>query len=136
MKYIRQIAALFFSIVCSNAWGQESTTSSGAFLTLKEHTVDLGKISGDSIVTARFTMYNTGDEPGVILKIFSSCNCAVPRYSHEPIAPGDSIQFEVRYDPRSYRWGRFRRSLKVRTTGANHIQSAVIVGEIERKYKK
>ncbi|MCM1376876.1 MAG: DUF1573 domain-containing protein [Clostridium sp.] len=108
----------------------------GATLRLKEPTIDVGTISGDSIVSVIFTLYNAGDEPGTILKIFSSCSCAVADYSHDPIAPGDSIQFEVRYDPRSYRWGRFRRTLKVRTSGNNPVQSAIIVGEIERKYRK
>ncbi|MCM1505378.1 MAG: DUF1573 domain-containing protein [Muribaculum sp.] len=105
-------------------------------LTLKPSTFDFGSISGDSIVTARFTLCNTGTEPVSILRIFSDCSCTVPSYSRTPIAPGDSTLFEVRYDPRGYRWGQFRRTLRIRTSIPGCYLNAVIKGSIARKYKR
>lgn len=105
-------------------------------LKLKTSIVDVGTISGDSIVEARFTIYNTGSEPMSILRINSDCNCTVPSYSREPIAPGDSVDFEVRYDPRGYRWGQFRRTLRIRTTAPKPYLTAILKGSIARKYKR
>lgn len=104
-------------------------------LELVNQSVNMGTISGDSIVTATFTVRNVGDEPVSIMKVFSSCNCAVASYSKEPIAPGDSLNFEVRYDPRDSRWGEFRRTFRIRTSDNKYL-SAILKGSIARKYRR
>ena len=108
----------------------------GGVLALKEATVDLGSISGDSVASAWFTLYNRGDQNVTVNRIFSDCSCAVASLPKEAIAPGDSARFEVRYDPRTYRWGEFRRVFRIRSTANNPNLSAVIKGKIKRKYRK
>lgn len=130
------ILYIFVSVLFLSAQTDSIKPAVGGFLTLKESSIDLGSISGDSIVKAQFTVYNTGTEPVSILRIFSDCNCTVPTYDHDPIEPGDSTQFEVKYDPRGYRWGQFRRTLRIRSTASNPHLSAFLKGSIARKYKK
>lgn len=136
MRFKLLILPIFGSALFLSAQTDSIKPADGGYLTLKETAVDLGSISGDSIVNARFTLYNTGTEPVAILRIFSDCNCTVPSYNHDPIEPGDSTQFEVKYDPRGYRWGQFRRTLRIRSTASNSHLTAVIKGSIARKYKR
>lgn len=108
----------------------------GGVLAMKEATIDLGSISGDSVATATFTLYNRGGENVTVARIFSDCSCAVAGLPKEPIAPGDSVTFDVRYDPRSYRWGEFRRVFRIRSNATNPNLTAVLKGKIKRKYRK
>lgn len=136
MKFKLLILYIFGSALFLSAQTDSIKSASGGFLTLKEEIIDLGSISGDSIASAQFTLYNTGTEPVTILRIFSDCSCTVPEYSHDPIEPGDSTQFVVKYDPRGYRWGQFRRTLRIRTTASDPRLTAILKGSIARKYKK
>ncbi|MCM1021650.1 MAG: DUF1573 domain-containing protein [Muribaculum sp.] len=128
--------AIIGSALIVSAQTDSISPADGGFLKLKEATIDLGSISGDSIVTARFTVYNTGTQPVEIIRIFSSCSCTVPTFTRQPIQPGDSTQFDVSYDPRGYRWGQFRRTLRIRSTATNKFLTAIIKGSIARKYKR
>ena len=118
-------------------WAQtDNTSGDGPSLKLKSNTIDVGIVSGDSIISGVFTIYNVDKEPVSILHIFSDCSCAVSNYSTEPIAPGDSLQFEVSFDPANYRWGPFRRVFRIRSTGDGNRITAVLKGDIKKKYRK
>ncbi|TNJ44576.1 DUF1573 domain-containing protein [Tamlana fucoidanivorans] len=63
----------------------------------KEH--DFGEIESRQSVETVFKYTNTGDAPLVITDIKSSCGCTVPQdWSREPLAPGESGQFSVKYN--------------------------------------
>lgn len=108
----------------------------GGVLALKEHTINVGEISGDSIVKATFTLYNSGTEDVVVTQIFSDCSCAVASSPKEAIAPGDSVQVKVSYDPKGYKWKEFRRVFRIRSNATNPYLSAVLKGKIAKKQKK
>lgn len=121
------LCAVWFSFPI---WSQSDSVSNGGLLSLKQSTVDVGNIRGDSIVEGKFTLYNLGDQPIEILKIFSDCSCAVASYSGDPIEPGDSMTFVAKYDPRGYRYSRFRHRFRIRSTASNNYISAVLTGYI------
>ncbi len=63
----------------------------------KEH--DFGEIEAKTPVETVFSYKNTGDAPLVITDIKSSCGCTVPQdWSREPLAPGDSGKFTVKFN--------------------------------------
>ncbi|XCF05256.1 DUF1573 domain-containing protein [Tamlana crocina] len=63
----------------------------------KEH--DFGEIEAKTAVETVFSYKNTGDAPLVITDIKSSCGCTVPQdWSREPLAPGDSGKFTVKFN--------------------------------------
>ncbi|WP_298533250.1 DUF1573 domain-containing protein [uncultured Algibacter sp.] len=63
----------------------------------KEH--DFGEIESRAAVETTFSYKNTGDAPLVITDIKSSCGCTVPQdWSREPLAPGDSGDFTVKFN--------------------------------------
>lgn len=60
---------------------------------------DFGDIEKGKEVETVFSYKNTGNAPLVITDIKSSCGCTVPEnWSKEPLAPGESNQFTVKYD--------------------------------------
>jgi hypothetical protein len=61
--------------------------------------------------TYKFT--NTGDEPLIISRAKGSCGCTVPKYTTDPIAPGDSGEMVVEFNTRGKRG---RKSQKVTIT--------------------
>ena len=63
----------------------------------KEH--DFGEIEAKTKVETVFKYKNSGDAPLVITDIKSSCGCTVPQdWSREPLLPGDSGQFTVKFN--------------------------------------
>ena len=63
----------------------------------KEH--DFGEIEAKTPVETVFKYTNTGEAPLVITDIKSSCGCTVPKdWSREPLAPGDTGQFTVKFN--------------------------------------
>ncbi|MEL0456107.1 DUF1573 domain-containing protein [Flavobacteriaceae bacterium SZ-1-7] len=60
---------------------------------------DFGEIEARTPVETVFSYKNTGDAPLVITDIKSSCGCTVPQdWSRDPLAPGDSGQFTVKFN--------------------------------------
>ncbi|UKM64239.2 DUF1573 domain-containing protein [Flavobacteriaceae bacterium GSB9] len=60
---------------------------------------DFGEIEAKTPVQTEFSYTNTGDAPLVITDIKSSCGCTVPQdWSREPLAPGDSGKFTVKFN--------------------------------------
>lgn len=76
---------------------------------------DFGAFSeDDGPRTARFTLVNDGDEPLAIISGRATCGCTTPKYSTRPVAPGDSTEIEVTYDPGG-RPGRFSKYVYLET---------------------
>lgn len=76
---------------------------------------DFGAFSeDDGPQTARFTLVNDGDEPLAVISGRATCGCTTPRYSTRPVAPGDSTEVEVTYDPGG-RPGRFSKYVYIET---------------------
>ena len=96
--------------------------------------VDFGKFEARDVQTREIYIKNTGDEPLNILKTFRGCSCSSIEYSHEPIAPGDSIPVKVTLDARSRQPGLIRKSIKITSDADNRIVAIFIRGEIARPF--
>lgn len=60
---------------------------------------DFGEIEKGTGVETVFNYKNTGVAPLVITNIGTSCGCTVPKdWSREPLLPGDSGKFTVKYN--------------------------------------
>jgi hypothetical protein len=60
---------------------------------------DFGKIPETSPVETSFVITNTGDKPLLITNAVGSCGCTVPDYPKDPIAPGESRDMKVSFNP-------------------------------------
>jgi len=59
---------------------------------------DYGTVYKDGDGTCDFTFTNTGKEPLVLSNVRSSCGCTVPKWTREPILPGQTGTINVKYD--------------------------------------
>ena len=60
---------------------------------------DFGKIPDTAPVETKFVITNTGDKPLLITNAQGSCGCTVPEFPKEPIAPGESKDMKVSFNP-------------------------------------
>lgn len=76
---------------------------------------DFGSFNEDmGIVTCTFYGVNTGTEPAAIIDVRANCGCTTPTYSHDPVAPGDTLKIKVGYNPAG-RPGKFAKSVYATT---------------------
>lgn len=97
--------------------------------------VDFGKFEARDVQTKVVYVKNTGDEPLEILKTFRGCSCTSLDYSHEPIAPGDSVAVTITLDARSRKPGLIRKSVRVTSNADNRVMAIFIRGEVARPFR-
>lgn len=64
--------------------------------TADEH--DFGKVIQGEKVTFSFRFKNSGDGDLIIADVSSSCGCTVPKFTKEPVSPGDEGTIQVTFD--------------------------------------
>lgn len=91
----------------------------GAEITFESTKHDFGNIkAGGGEVTATYKFKNTGDKPLVIISVTNGgCGCTTPSYPKAPIAPGQTGQITIKFDP-SGRRGELNREVKVKTNAS------------------
>lgn len=78
---------------------RDANSSKFPAITFDETEHDFGEIESKTPVETVFKYKNTGDAPLVITNIATSCGCTVPKdWSKEPLAPGESGQFTVKFN--------------------------------------
>lgn len=78
---------------------RDANSSKFPVITFDKSEHDFGEIEAKTNVETEFSYTNTGDAPLVITDIKSSCGCTVPQdWSKEPLAPGDSGKFTVKFN--------------------------------------
>lgn len=96
-----------YGISAPDAEEQES----GAKIEFKQETIDYGTIEKGTDGIRKFEFTNTGNEPLIISRVYSSCGCTIPKKPEAPIAPGESGEIEVKYDTK--RVGPIRKTISV-----------------------
>ncbi len=83
-----------------------------------------------------FTFTNVGDAPLVISQVVASCGCTVPKYTKQPIQPGESGQIDVTYNTKGRFLGHFKKTLTVRTNGSPEVSRLYIEGTMTSATEK
>ncbi|MFT4644477.1 MAG: hypothetical protein ACI8ZX_000880 [Planctomycetota bacterium] len=85
---------------------------------------DFGTIADDKQVTTKFTITNTGDKPLIITQAKGSCGCTVPEYPKTPIAPGETGEIDVTFNPKGKEGAQNKTvTLIANTTPANTVMN-------------
>lgn len=99
-----------------------------------ETTYDFGRFPESSPVqTCKFTFTNTGNDLLLIHQAVASCGCTVPKYSKEPIKPGEKGSITVTYNGKGKIPGVFKKSITLRTNAKTEMIRLYIRGEMERE---
>lgn len=120
------MAVLTAGMVC----GQEPV------ITFDRTTHDFGKINeADGRVTTVFTFRNEGMSPLVLSNVRASCGCTTPKWTKEPVEPGQEGQITVTYNPNG-RPGHFQKTITVTSNAKEATTKLFIKGEVIPKSVK
>lgn len=99
-------------------------------ITWNETTHDFGAFDeGVGPVTCDFIFTNGGSESVSVVSARASCGCTAPRFSLDPVAPGQSGVISVTYDPQG-RPGRFNKYVSVKFSDDAESRKLYVVGTV------
>ena len=119
-----------FTLTMATAIIMAALAAAGAQATFKNASHDFGTIKEEKgPVSHTFEFTNTGDKPLIIVDAVASCGCTRPEFTTKPIKPGKKGKIKVTYSPVG-RPGAFRKTVKVKTNGADRTATLVISGVV------
>ncbi|MCD7932628.1 MAG: DUF1573 domain-containing protein [Tannerellaceae bacterium] len=124
---MKQFIFIMLSVLLAtaNVYAQD-----GAVIEADKTTHDFGIIKeSDGDATHSFVIKNTGTAPLVITRVIASCGCTTPEWTKEPIAPGQTGEIKVTYDPKG-RPGTFAKTINVYSNGKKGSYVLTIKGEV------
>ena len=125
----------FFCVVATMLFAL-ATMSQTPVITFTNGTHDFGKINeADGKVSTTFVFKNEGMSPLVLSNVRASCGCTTPKWTHEPIEPGQTGEITVTYNP-SGRPGRFQKTVTVTSNATEPTTKLYIKGEVIPKPSK
>jgi hypothetical protein len=132
-KILLACTLVAFSIA---SWAQNEPTKdiaakTGAIIEFESTTVEYGVVEYGSDPHRIVKFKNVGDEPLIIKSAKGSCGCTVPTYPKEPILPGESGEFKVRYE--TTRVGPISKSITVLTNAKEENVTLLVRGEVKPK---
>jgi len=133
MKKIFAAAILFFGLTFAGK-AQETATPNidpnAPELKFDNETIDYGTIDYDANTVREFKFKNTGKSPLILSNVQVSCGCTnVDGWPKEPVAPGKSATFKVKYD--SKRVGKFDKKITVTSNAKVPSLVLTIKGEVK-----
>ncbi|NLZ94472.1 MAG: DUF1573 domain-containing protein [Bacteroidales bacterium] len=91
---------------------------------------DYGSVKEEvEVALSEFEFTNTGKAPVVIQRVITSCGCASPSYTREPVLPGKKGNVKVAYNT-IHRPGTFRKNIRVYTNVADTVYTLTIKGSV------
>ena len=122
MRTLLLIFSLFFAL-------NTQTQETGPAIEFTSQVVDYGEIEKGSDGIRIFEFINSGNQPLVISKVYSSCGCTIPKKPEAPIAPGEKGEIQVKYD--TNRVGPIRKTITVNSNAeSTPIVSLKIKGTV------
>ncbi len=82
----------------------------------------------ETIHKVAFGFTNVGDKPLIINQAIASCGCTIPKYTKQPIAPGEKGEIIVTYNSKGTWPGHFKKSITVRSNGTVEMTRLCIEG--------
>lgn len=64
----------------------------------EESTHDFGEIKQGDVVKHTFKFTNSGEAPLLISDIKTTCGCTTPKYTREPVQPGETGEIDVQFN--------------------------------------
>ena len=105
-------------------------------ITFEKTEHDFGKIhEEDGRVSVQFEFKNEGMAPLVLSNVRASCGCTTPKWTKEPVEPGQSGVITVTYNPNG-RPGRFQKTVTITSNASEATKKVYIKGEVIPKQAK
>lgn len=128
---MKKVIALLLLAVAGFSINAQAQPADGAIITFESEVIDFGSVvqGTEQIRTFKFT--NTGTTPLIISSIKGQCGCtSIPdSWPKEPIPPGGTGSFQVKYDT-SVRVGMFDKKIIVTSNAVNSVVEVKIKGNV------
>lgn len=125
---MKQVIFIFMAILLATGM---ASAQSKAVISCDETTFDFGTIKeAAGSASHTFKIKNAGDAPLVLTRVVASCGCTTPEWTKEPIAPGQTGDIKITYDPKD-RPGPFTKPVSVYSNGKVGSFILTIRGEVE-----
>lgn len=112
---------------------QKQANPNAPKIVFEQTTINYGTIEHGANGTRVFKFTNEGKEPLILNSVRPSCGCTTPKWSRDPIAPGETGEIVVRYDTK--RQGSFHKTITVKSNAGNHTIVLTIKGKVLPKAK-
>jgi hypothetical protein len=128
MKRILPVLLLLAGAVMRLDAQAPATDPNAAVISFTTTEIDFGNVTQGSEAIREFTFTNTGKSPLVISSIKGACGCTTfpESWPKEPIPPGGTASFKVKYDT-SNRVGMFDKKIMVFCNASNAMNGFVEV---------
>ena len=110
-----------FGVNAQNA-EQEPVNPNAPVLSIDKLVYDYGTIYQHGDGDGYFVYTNTGKEPLIFSRVKASCGCTIPKWSRQPLLPGQSDTLKVRYDTKKI--GSFHKAI---TITSNATEDRVVI---------
>ena len=131
MKRVLQLMMVFSLVLLFNY----SNGQGNAKIVFDEMSHNFGSFQeSDGVQTTSFKFTNKGDAPLVLSNVRASCGCTTPKWTREPVAPGETGSIDVTYNPKN-RPGSFNKSVTVSSNAENATVVLRISGKVEPREK-
>ncbi|MBS9773591.1 MAG: DUF1573 domain-containing protein [Tenacibaculum sp.] len=96
---------------------------------------DFGTVNEGEIVETTFVLTNKGKSDLLILDAKATCGCTVPKWSKDPIKPGEKSEIQVRFNT-SGKPNKQTKTVTLTTNTEKGIEMVKISGMVKPKKKK
>lgn len=122
------LLALFaiFAMGAVNAQDNKNVPANGAKIVFASLEHNYGTVAKGGNGDCEFTFVNEGNEPLILSNVKASCGCTTPKWTKEPIMPGQSGEIKVHYNTNNV--GGFTKTI---TVTSNAVDNARLVLKIK-----
>jgi len=115
MKKVCLLLLMAVGVFGSQAIAQE--VKNGPKIEVNEEVHDYGTVEFNGNGVCYFEVTNTGNSPLILSNVKGSCQCTVPTWPREPIAPGKMAKIKVKYN--TGRAGAINKSITITSNATN-----------------
>jgi len=132
---MKKVIALLLLLTTAWSVNAQNQTSDGPAITFEKEVIDFGNVNQGTEQIRTFKFTNTGTAPLIITSIKGQCGCtSIPdSWPKEPIPPGGTGTFQVKYDT-SVRVGMFDKKIIITSNAVTPVVEVKIKGHY--KYQR
>ena len=124
------LAAFTTATLAQNAPAAPAVNPNAADFKFEKEVHDFGNVKEGTQAEYVFKFTNIGKEPLVITNVQASCGCTTPKWTKEPVKPGESGQVTAIYNSKG-RPGNFNKAVTI-TSNAKTAQKVLFIkGNVE-----
>jgi len=128
---MKKVIALLLLLTTAWSVNAQNQTSDGPAITFEKEVIDFGNVNQGTEQIRTFKFTNTGTAPLIITSIKGQCGCtSIPdSWPKEPIPPGGTGTFQVKYDT-SVRVGMFDKKIIITSNAVTPVVEVKIKGNV------